>query len=224
MSVNHRKRYRLLALPLFLLAATATRAEQTARYEVSGPTGAALWGLGSEPGAAVLALAFSRATPIAQERDTAAERDELPPPGPRLVFSVNRWVRLDGEWVRRQWYGDAPLKPEALTTAADLAGGKLDATVTGTLQESWESEVFEHREVTGRLQVQWSAIGGVAQTTLAYAYQTPAHGVLLQTAGPGRAALVRATVTVEGLGPPLEVEGAGSLLEVIEGLLSVTRR
>ncbi len=125
--------------------------------------------------------------------------------------------------MRRQWYGDVPLTPDALVAAADLSGGKLDAIVTGTLEESREDEVVEHREVPGRLQIQWTAVAGFARTSLTYAYQTPTYGLTLQTQGMGRAARARATVTVEALGPSFEVEGAGSLMQVVAGLLSVTR-
>jgi hypothetical protein len=215
---------RLLVLPLFLLAAAGADAEQTASYRVSGTTGAMLWGLGSEPGTAVLALAFRRAVPLEPVPNTAAPPpDDLPPPGPRLVFSVTRRVRMGGAWVRRQWYGDVPLMPDALVAAADLSGGKLDAAVTGTLEESREGELIEHREAPGRLQVQWTAVAGFARTSLAYAFQTPTYGLALQTDGMGRAAWAQATVAVEALGPPLEVEGGGSLMQVVAGLVSVTR-
>jgi hypothetical protein len=47
-------RHSLLLLPLLLFTATTARAEQTSFYQVTGPMGAALWGLGYEPGTEAL--------------------------------------------------------------------------------------------------------------------------------------------------------------------------
>jgi hypothetical protein len=222
MSVKHRNRRRFLFLPLLVLAATAARADQTITYQVTGPIGAALWGLGDEPGTEVLAFAFTHVTPIKPDTpDAAAQQDALPPPGPRLAFSVTQWVPVDDSWVRRQWYGDAALTDKALVIPTTLAEGKLDVTVMGTLEERSESGVSVRRDVPGRLQVQWLASSNPANTTLAYTYQTPSFATVLQTTGAGRAARATGTLTVEALGDPIEIWGLGSLSAVKTGLLSV---
>jgi hypothetical protein len=222
MSGKHRNRSRFLFLPLLILAATTARADQTINYQVTGPIGAALWGLGDEPGTEVLAFAFTHVTPIPPDNpDATPQKDELPPPGPRLTFSVTQWAQVNGSWVRRQWYGDAPLTDKALAIPATLAEGKLDATVNGTLEERSETGVTVRKDVPGRLQVQWLASSNPANTTLAYTYQTPSFATVLQTTGAGRAAKATGTLTVEALGDPIQIWGLGSLSAVKNGLLSV---
>jgi hypothetical protein len=230
MSGRSGKRSRFLFLPLLLLATTAARAEQTSSYVVSGPIGAALWGLGNEPGTQAIAFAFTHVTPVKPQAVAAEapaveapEEPKLPPPGPRLAFSVTQWVLIDDEWVRRQWFGDVPLTDKALVIAANLAVGTLDATVPGTLEEHTEDDVVITQNVPGRIQVQWSAFGRLANTTLAYTYQTPSYAATLQTAGSGRMSRAAATVTVEALGEPIEIWGLGTLSAVKTGLLSVTQ-
>jgi hypothetical protein len=217
---------RLLFLPILALSAaapTAARAEQTASYLVTGPIGAALWGLGNEPGTQVVAFAFSQVTPIDPKTGAVATADaKLPPPGPRIAFSVTQWALLDDSWVRRQWYGDAPLTDKALVLGADLGLGTLDATIHGTLEEISEDGVVVHPDVPGRLQVQWQARSKMANTSLAYTYQTPGYAATLQTVGTGRAANATATITVEALGDPIQIWGLGTLSAVTKGLLNVT--
>src|SRR6266478_295141 len=91
-----------LWLPVLALTATtaAARADPAAHYAVSGATGAALWGLGDEPGTEALAFVFSKADPLPSD---PLAMDPLPPSGPRLVFSVTQWALVGGDWVRRQW-------------------------------------------------------------------------------------------------------------------------
>jgi hypothetical protein len=228
-SGKHPRRNRFFILPLLLLTATAAGAGQTVNYVVSGPIGAAVWGLGDEPGTEAVAFAFSHLTPVEPKNAAAssptatAEKQKLPPPGPRVVFSVTQWALVDGEWAPRHWYGDAPLPEKALAVAADLSAGQLDATIPGILEERDETGAVVRREVPGRLQVQWSAIGKPANTTLAYTYQTPSYATTLQTVGSGRASQATATVTVEALGGPIQIWGLGSLSAVTSGLLSVTQ-
>jgi hypothetical protein len=227
MSGKHGKLSLLLALPLLLLSVTAARAEQTARYLVGGQLGAVVWGIGEDWDSEVLALAFSRATPLEpepKEEAAASVAAPLPPPGPRLVFSVTRWTLEGGEWVQRQWFGDAALDPLSLVIAAGVTGGTLDATVPGFLEETRESGDVTRREVEGRIQVSWTAMGRTANTTIAYSYQTPSYGLMLQTAGAGRATKATATLTVAGLGAPIKVNGIGNLSAVTTGLLQVTQQ
>src|SRR5947209_18733225 len=94
-----------LWLPVFAFTASAVRADARAHYGVAGSTGAALWGLGDEPGTEALAFAFSAASPLPSNPPAA---DPLPPPGPRLAFSVTQWAIVGYGWVDRQWYGDVP--------------------------------------------------------------------------------------------------------------------
>jgi hypothetical protein len=214
MSGQFGKRARCLVLPVLALAATAARADQAVNYVVSGPAGAAVWKGGSPLGAEVVAFAFTQVAPA---------KGETPAPGPRVVFSATQVVSVNGVTVWRQWYGDAAIKPEWLAIAPDLSSGTLDATVTGTLEErTTAGGVVVHRDVPGRLQLSWTAQGGLANTTTAYTYQTPAYTTVLQTVGPGRAATATATVTVDALGPAFGLTGLGSLSSVTSGLVSVT--
>lgn len=225
MSGKHGKGSRFLILPILLLAVTAARAEQTTRYTVTGPVGAALWGLGYEPGTEALAYAFTHVTPVKPEATVAQAGDEpkLPPPGPRLAFSVTRWAFEDGGWVRRQWYGDVSLVDKRLAIAGDLSNGDLDATISGTLVEMTMADTLVYQNVPGRIQVKWTARGRQANTTLAYTYQTPVFAATLQTAGAGRSSQATATVTVPLLGDPIEIWGFGMLSSVKTGLLSVSQ-
>jgi hypothetical protein len=225
MSMQLGKRRRFLLLPLLLLAATAARAEQTTRYTVTGPIGAALWGLGNEPGTEALAYAFTHVTPVKPEATVsqAGEEPKLPPPGPRLAFSVTQWAYENDEWVRRQWYGDVSLVNKRLAIGGDLSIGNLDATIEGTLVELTEDDVRVYQNVPGRIQVKWTAMGRPANTTLAYTYQTPVFAATLQTAGSGRSSRATATVSVAAMGDPIEIWGFGTLSAVKTGLLSVTQ-
>jgi hypothetical protein len=210
-------------LPVLLLAATvpvvtaapAAQADPPAQYTVNGASGAALWGMGSQPGTQILAFAFTQATPL-------ASNSSAPPPGPRLTLSVAQWALTGSGWVQRQWYADVPLDALTLAINPDLGQGTLDATVPGTLVEQSFAGTVVLRNVPGRVQVSWVAISGVANTTLSYTYQTPAYSALVQTAGPGRFATANATVTVESLGAPIQAWGFGTLFSATSGLLSVT--
>jgi hypothetical protein len=225
MSGKHGRRNWFLILPIMLLAATAARAEQRSNYTVTGPIGAALWGLGTEPGTEALAYGFTHVTPVPPEAsvEQAGDEPELPAPGPRLAFSVTRWAFEKGQWVRRQWYGDVSLVNKRLAIAGDLSIGNLDATVTGTMVEMTMEGVQVYQNVPGRLQVKWTAMGRTANTTLAYTYQTPVFAATLQTAGSGRSSQATGTITVAGLGGPIEIWGFGTLSAVKTGLLSVTQ-
>ena len=208
-----------LWLPVIALTATAARADPAAHYAISGTTGAALWGLGDEPGTEALAFVFSKADPLPSDPPAT---DPLPPSGPRLAFSVTQWTLVGADWVRRQWYGDVPLAPQALAIAADLTEGQLDATVMGTLEERGATGAVVQHGVPGRVQVHWFGDSDLANTTLSYTYQTPAYAAIVQTEGPGRFAFADTTVTVDALGGPFPVWGFGSLSTVTNGLLSVT--
>jgi hypothetical protein len=209
-------------LPLLLLAAAvpalaaapAAQADPPAQYTVNGTSGAAFWGMGNQSGAQILAFAFTQATPL-------ANNPSAPPPGPRLTFSVAQWARTGGGWVLRQWYADVPLDAPALAINPDLGQGVLDATVSGTLVEQSIGGTVVQQNVPGRVQVNWTAISGVANTTLSYAYQTPAYSAIVQSNGPGRFAMANATVTVDALGAPIQAWGFGSLFSATSGLLSV---
>ncbi len=213
---------RSLLVSLLALAAIAARADQTVNYVVQGQTGTALWGLGNEPGTEVLAFAFSEVATVKPDTTAAPDNEKTPPPGPRVVFSVTQWAIVNGEWVRRQWYGDAALPAKALAIAADLGQGTLDATVPGFLEERTQDGATIRRDVPGRLQVQWVASGRPANSSTAYSYQTPAYATTLQTAGTGRAAKATGTITIDGFGGPIGIWGLGGLAGQVHGLLSVT--
>jgi hypothetical protein len=221
-------RHSLLLLPLLLFTATTARAEQTSFYQVTGPMGAALWGLGYEPGTEALIFGFSRVTPVKPQASTAAAPTaaapvELPPPSPRLAFTITRWSLEDDQWVRRQWFGDMALDDRSLLIPSTLANGKLDAIVLGTLEEMTEDDVVVRENVRGRIQVNWTAYGRLSNSTLSYNYQTPSFATSLQMAGQGRASRTTGTVTVDGMGDPIELWGFGTLASVKTGMLSVTQ-
>jgi hypothetical protein len=225
MSAKYGKWNRCLVLPILLLAATAARADQAAQYKVTGPIGAALWGLGNEPGTEALAYAFTHVTPVQPEATVSQEgvQTELPPPGPRLAFSVTQWAFENEQWVRRQWYGDVSLVNKRLAIAANLSIGNLDANIIGTLVESSNGNVKVFQNVPGRFQVKWTAAGRMANTTLAYTYQTPVFAASLQTAGSGRSSQAVGTITIPALGKPIEIWGFGTLSAVTTGLLGVAQ-
>jgi hypothetical protein len=210
-------------LPMLLLAVTASPltaapAAQVApatQYAVNGTSGAAFWGMGNQPGAQILAFAFTQATPLGGD-------PLAPPPGPRLTFSVAQWAFTGVGWVQRQWYANVPLDAPALAITPDLGQGVLDATVLGTLVEQSLGGTVVRPNVPGRVQVNWTAFSGVANTTLSYMYQTPGYSAMVQTVGPGRFAMANATVTVEALGAPIQAWGFGSLFSATDGRLSVT--
>jgi hypothetical protein len=208
---------------MLVLAATAARADPAASYTVSGSTGAALWGLGNQPGTSALIFAFSSATPV-QSDGTAAPStsDDSAAPGPRMVFSVTQWSLVNGGWVQRQWYGDAPLDPDALTITGDLMQGSVDALVTGSVQQSSSNGTVLFRDIRGRIQIKWVGSSGLSNSSTAYTYQTPSYTTVLQSIGTGRMASVSATVSVDLLGPPIPLSGFGSLGSVQNGLLSVS--
>jgi hypothetical protein len=171
--------------------------------------------MGNQPGTQVLAMAFTQATPLANSTPA-------PVPGPRLTFTVSQWALTGSGWVQRQWSADVPLDPPMLAISPDLSQGTLDATVQGTLvQQSFAGTVVQ-RNVPGRVQVTWTAISGVANTTLAFNYQTPAYSAIVLTAGPGRFAMANATITVDALGAPIQAWGFGNLFSPNDGLLSVS--
>src|SRR5438105_1051042 len=204
-----------LFLPLLMLAAGAARADQAAGYEVSGSSGAALWGLGSQPGTTALIFAFSQAAPVKPAATAApAAPEDSPAPGPRVAFLVTQWALVDDGWVEREWYGDWPLAADVLAIGPDLAQGTLDTTVLGTLETISASGTDLQRNVPGRLQVKWLATSDLASTTTAYIYQTPAYTAALQTVGSGRMATATASLTVPALGAPIPLWGVGTLSSI----------
>jgi hypothetical protein len=210
MSDRKRGWARYLIIPVLALAATAARAEQT--YAVRGPTGAAVWAPLFNGGTEAIIFAFTQSAPTVGDK---------PEPGPRVVFSVTQWALLNGNPVRRQWFGDAALKPEWLPIQPDLSIGQLDAEVLGTLEEQRFDGSVLKREVLGRIQIRWDGAGILANNTTQVSYQTPPYTAVLQTIGMGRPANAMATVTVEALGPPITLVGLGSLTEVTAGQVSV---
>jgi len=216
---------RSLFLPLLVLIATAAHADPTTVYQVQGQTGAAVWGLGDEPGTEFIAFAFTQVQAVQPINSTAEIDAEKPAdPGPRVVFSVTRWAFTDNGWVRRQWYGDVPLADKVLTIAPDLTGGKLDATINGSVEEISQDGTIVQRDVPGRLQVEWVGGGRIANTTSAFTYQTSTWATTLQTVGSGRSAQATASVTVDALGGKIDLWGLGSIAAVTNGLLSVTMK
>ena len=215
MSGQQRKWSRSLVFPILVLAATAAGANPTASYLLSGSTGAALWGMGNEPGTQAVVFAFTAASPVKPAPAAGA-------PGPRVVFAVTQWALINQDWVQRQWYGDWPLARPALAIAADLTEGTLDTPLLGTLVEQSASGTVVQRNVPGQLKVSWASSSDLANTTSAYTYQTPAYTAALQGSGSGRLATVSANVTVPALGGPIPLSGVGSLAAIANGLLNVT--
>jgi hypothetical protein len=209
-------------LSLLLVAAGAASADPATGYEVSGANGAALWGLGQQPGASALVLAFSRATPAPADDAAPGATGTVPTPGPRAAFRVTRWSFANNEWVQREWYGDWPLTARGLGIADDLSQGALNNMVVGTLVEYSDSGTVVRRNVPGWLQIKWMASSDRANTTAAYTYQTPAYTAALQTVGSGRMAKATATIMVPALGAPLSISGVGSLSSITTGALNVT--
>jgi hypothetical protein len=223
MSGQQRKRCYCLLLPILALAATAAGADPTASYVVDGSTGAALWGLGNQPGTQALVFAFSAATPVKVATAAApGTPQDAGTPGPRVVFSVTQWAVVNNAWVEREWYGDWPLAPQTLAIAGDLTTGTLDTPLMGTLVERSLSGAAVQRDVAGRLQVTWTGSSDLTHATTQYTYQTQDYTTALQGVGTGRMASVTATVTVPALGDPIPLWGVGSLSSVITGQLSVT--
>lgn len=202
----------LLIFSLLCLLVVPASAQTFTTYSIRGPGGAGVWGLGAESGTELVAFAFSELAPT---------RGGEPPPGPRVVFSLTRWKIVGNVLKRFQWYGDAPLDVKALTVATTLAEAKLDAEVTGTLEERDAFGVVVRRDVPGRLQVNWSATGALAITTLAVNNQASPFAVQLQAVGQGRTAQATATATVEGLGERIQTLGLGTILSPTSGTLTV---
>jgi len=211
-----------LLLPLLVLSAAAVRADPSTSYIVSGSTGAALWGVGNQPGTEALIFAFNQAVSVQAAAAAAAAKESPPAPGPRVFFSVTQWALAGDGWVLRQWYGDVPMTPPALVITPDLMQGTLDVTVPGTLVESRASGTTVQRGIPGRLQVTWTGSGDLANSTTAYTYQTALYTTTLQSIGTGRLAAIAATITVPALGDPIPLWGAGSLGAVTTGSLNVT--
>jgi hypothetical protein len=209
-------------LSLLLVAVGAASADPATGYEVSGANGAALWGLGQQPGTSALVFAFSRATPVPAGDAAPEATATLPTPGPRAVFRVTQWSLANNEWVEREWYGDWPLTVKGLGIADDLSQGALNNMVVGTLVQYSDSGMVVRHNVPGWLLIKWTASSDPANTTTAYTYQTPAYTAALQTVGSGRMAKATATIMVPALGAPLSISGVGSLSSITTGALNVT--
>lgn len=202
-------------MPVLALAAGAASADPvTSDYNVKGSMAAA-WGIGDRLGTEAILFAFS---------ELENKQSVTPATGPRLTFSVTQWSFGSTGYVRRQWFGDAPLADEAMKIGAGLADATVETTVNGTLEERGETGVTLYRDVPGKVQIKWgaSAYGGVGNTTLAYIYQTPAYTAKLQSQGAGRSATIAMTVAVDALGDPMTFWGFGSLSAVKTGSLAIT--
>jgi hypothetical protein len=181
-------------------------------YAVRG-TGGTLWSLGDQPGTELVAFAFSDVAPLG---------GNTPAPGPRISFSVTRSSLVGTVVVRRQWYGDVSIKPEAFQFASDLTQATLEAEVLGSLEERTLTGVVVRRDVPGRLQIRWTPSSSLGNLTATYIYQTPALRATLLTAGRGSATLTSATASVEALGPPIHVTAFGHFSTLTTGTLVVT--
>jgi len=207
-------------VPVLAIAAGAAHADPvTSDYVVKGSMAAA-WGIGHRPGTEAILFAFNELAPKESE---APKEGETSKTGPRLTFSITQWSYDAGGWVRRQWFGDAPLDPETFKIGAEMADATLGATVTGILEERSETGATVYRDVPGTVQIQWgSGYGGVGNTVLAYIYQTPSYTAKLQSQGSGRSATASITVAVDALGEPMTFWGFGSISAVQEGSLAIT--
>lgn len=189
----------------------AVASADTTTYQVRGSSGA-VWAVGDQPGTEFIALACS---------DLVTAIGSTTQPGPRITFSMTRWSLVGTAFVRRQWYGDVPLKAETLKLGADLAQATLEAEVLGSLEERTVAGVTIRRDVPGRIQIRWTPNGVMGLVTASYIYQTPAYIVTLQTSGQGRTTMTTATVQVEALGGTISVAGFGTLTGTTTGNLIV---
>jgi hypothetical protein len=201
-------------VPVLAIAAGAAHADPvTSDYVVKGSMAAA-WGIGNRPGTEAILFAF---------RELAPRESETPASGPRLTFSITQWSFDAAGWVRRQWFGDAPLEPEMFKIGTGLSEATVEATVSGTLEARSETGASVSRDVPGKVQIRWgSGYGGVGNSVLAYIYQTPSYTAKLQSQGTGRSATASITVAVDALGEPMTFWGFGSITNVREGALAIT--
>lgn len=203
----------LLALSLLGFLARAVAAETVANYQIRGPGAILLWGV--EQGmidTELVVLAF---------HDLAPGQGDKPPPGPRLLFSVTRTTVSGATPIRRQWYGEAALKPGALVISPGLADARLEAKVSGTLVEQRSLGSVTRRKAQGTLKIQWKAISGPANTTMSLNRQTAPVTLQLNAVGEGRLGQATVSVRVEGLGGPIEEVGPGRLLSASNGTLAL---
>jgi hypothetical protein len=203
----------LLAVALLTVLVLPARAQTTTQYLVRGPVASVIWGI--DQGAIDFDLT------VLATSDLAPAVGNLPAPGPRVAFSWTRLRALGGTLIRTQWYGNAALPLGALSIASDLSAATLDAEVEGTLAERIGDGVAKERLVKGRIQIQWVANAAVANTTLSLNNQTAPFPVQFDAVGQGRGAQAMVTITVDGMGGPLQVTGPGNLIFPASGLLTL---
>jgi hypothetical protein len=208
------QRVGLPAIALLALLAAPARAQTKTNFLIRGPVAAVNWsgGLAGPLDVDLTVLAFS---------DLAPTLGDQPPAGPRVAFSVTRLSALGGTLIRRQWYGHAALPLGALTIAPDLSSATLDAELEGTFVQRIEDRISDRRTVTGRLQIQWVADAGAANTTFSLNNQTAPFEVQFDAVGQGRGAQATVTVTADGLGGPIQATGPGILLFPGSGLFTL---
>jgi hypothetical protein len=202
----------LLAVALFSALVLPAQAQTKTQYLFKGPVAAVIWGL--DQGAIDFDL-----TVVASNQMEPAQGDG--PSGPRIAFSELRLSALGGTLIRRQWYGNAPLPLDALSIAGDLSGATLNTEVEGTLAERIGDGAVKQNTVKGRIQIQWVANAGPANTSLSFNNQTAPFPMQVDIIGQGRQAQATVNVTVDGLGGPLQVTGPGMLLFPLTGLLTL---
>src|SRR5262245_31615682 len=103
----------LLAAVLFVLLEAPARAQTSTNYVVRGPAAVVAWGL--DEGAIDFELT------LVASNDVAPAQGDQPAPGPRLIFRVTRFASLGSTLIRRYWYGDVALPPNALSIGSDLS-------------------------------------------------------------------------------------------------------
>jgi hypothetical protein len=202
----------VLAAVLLSVIAAPAPAQTGQSLVVRGPVAAILWG--PDEGAIDVELR------LIASGDLAPAQGEQPPAGPRMVFSATRLSALGGTLIRRHWFGSAPLPAGALSISSDLSEATLDAEVDGTLQEVIGDRTPTERAVKGRLQVRWVANAAAAEHTIAHNNQSAPYPFQLSIVGQGRRAEATVTLTVDGLGGPLQVTGPGTLLSPATGVLN----
>jgi hypothetical protein len=205
----------LLTLSLLGPLARPAIADTIANYQVRGSGATVFWRLeqGTES-TVVVALAFSDLAPL---------QGDTPPPGPRILFTVTRLVTEGASVVRRQWYGDAPLKANDLVVSSSLAEARIDVKVMGTLEEQPASGDVTRRVVEGTLRIRWTAKAAPANTTLAINHQATPVSVQLNAVGQARLGEATVTVNVPGLGGRVQETGPGTILAPGAGTLTLKR-
>jgi hypothetical protein len=208
------QRVGLLTLALFGFLVRPLSAQTTANYLIRGPGAMLNWG--PDQGAVdveMMAFAFTDMAPLT---------GDTPPPGPRVVFSATRLSALGSTLIRRQWFVDAPLKPEQLAVSTGLTEVNLQAELTGILEERLSPGSTTRKEAKGTLKIRWVANAGPSNTAVSVNNQGTPVAIQMTAVGDGRLAQATVTVNVEGMGGPIEMTGPGTILSPSAATLKIS--